>query len=165
MEMKFSIDDLVKNDNSTEHWDGVRNYQARNIMCQMKCGDKALFYHSNCKDPGIVGIVTIVREAYPDHTQFDKKHPHYDSTSLKSAPRWQMVDVKFERKLTRQLTLHELKKYWAVRLRGLALLERPRLSVQNVSPKHWRTILRLEKEEEDNNDLEEDNNDLEEDNE
>eukprot|EP00922_Rhytidocystis_sp_ex-Travisia-forbesii_P070839 GHVS01105757.1.p1 GENE.GHVS01105757.1~~GHVS01105757.1.p1 ORF type:complete len:276 (+),score=45.16 GHVS01105757.1:74-901(+) len=147
IDMKFSIEDLMNSTNSTEHWDGVRNYQARNILCEMKCGDKAFFYHSNCKPPGIVGVVSIVRESYTDHTQFIDKHPHFDPNSPPGRPRWKMVDVKFERKLKRQLTLDELKKHANGRLCGLPLLSRARLSVQRVSPEHWQTLLHLEEEE------------------
>eukprot|EP00922_Rhytidocystis_sp_ex-Travisia-forbesii_P070828 GHVS01105740.1.p2 GENE.GHVS01105740.1~~GHVS01105740.1.p2 ORF type:complete len:122 (+),score=22.24 GHVS01105740.1:475-840(+) len=113
----------------------------------MKCGDKAFFYHSNCKPPGIVGVVSIVRESYTDHTQFIDKHPHFDPNSPPGRPRWKMVDVKFERKLKRQLTLDELKKHANGRLCGLPLLSRARLSVQRVSPEHWQTLLHLEEEE------------------
>merc|ERR1719244_1291901 len=81
--MKFSFQDLKEEDNSTAFWDGVRNYQARNFMREMKVGQQSFFYHSNTKPPGIVGIVTIVKEAYPDHTQFDPKDPHYDPKSSK----------------------------------------------------------------------------------
>lgn len=91
VDVKFSIEDLKAQPNQTTFWDGVRNYQARNFLRAMKLGQQAFFYHSNCKEPGIVGIVKIVKEAYPDHTQFDQKNPHYDSSSRKENPKWSMV--------------------------------------------------------------------------
>ncbi|KAF4650445.1 Thymocyte nuclear protein 1, partial [Perkinsus chesapeaki] len=146
MDMKFSIDDLVDCPNSTAEWDGVRNYQARNLMREMKIGDKAFFYHSNCKPPGIVGIVEVVREAYPDDTQFDAKNPHYDPRSSKEEPKWDMVDVKFIRKLERKISLDELKKYRTKQLSSMGLFTTARLSVQRVTPAEWQFILSLENE-------------------
>jgi predicted RNA-binding protein with PUA-like domain len=90
-DVKFGIDDLLACEGCTACWDGVRNYQARNFMKDMRLGDKAFFYHSNCKDPGIAGLVEIVKGAYIDHTQFDKKDPHYDPKSTKADPKWFMV--------------------------------------------------------------------------
>ncbi|EEC00764.1 thymocyte nuclear protein, putative [Ixodes scapularis] len=151
--MKFSIDDLIACPESTSCWDGVRNYQARNYMRDgMKKGHQCFFYHSNCKVPGIVGIVEVVRESYPDHTQFDKKSGHYDKTSTRENPRWCMVDVKFVRKLTRPVTLPELKKLHEQHaassekgpLANMALLTRSRLSVQPVTEEEWNFILSLE---------------------
>jgi predicted RNA-binding protein with PUA-like domain len=101
---------LVSRPDQTECWDGVRNYQARNMMRdQMRVGDQGFFYHSNCKEPGIVGLVEIVSSAYPDHTQFDPEADHYDPTSSVDNPRWIMVDVKFLKKFDRVLTLNELR--------------------------------------------------------
>ncbi|KAJ2800971.1 hypothetical protein H4R20_003860, partial [Coemansia guatemalensis] len=92
IDVKFSIDDLQAMENSTSPWDGVRSYEARNIMRdKMKVGDKALFYHSNCKEPGIAGVMTVVRCGYPDYTAFDLDHPYYDPKSNKAAPKWYMV--------------------------------------------------------------------------
>ncbi|CEL94408.1 unnamed protein product [Vitrella brassicaformis CCMP3155] len=145
MDMKFSIDDLKESPDQTAEWDGVRNFQARNVMRGMKVGDKAFFYHSNCKVPGIVGIATIVREAYPDHTQFDEKNPHYDAKSKKEDPRWDMVDVKFERELERMISLEELKRYKEKELKDMHLFTRARLSVSPVSADEWSFILSLEK--------------------
>ncbi|KAJ2720917.1 hypothetical protein GGI07_004313 [Coemansia sp. Benny D115] len=94
IDVKFSIDDLRSMKNSTSQWDGVRNYEARNIMRdQMKVGDRVLFYHSNCKSPGIAGTATIARSAYPDYTAFDPNHPYYDPKSNKESPRWFMVNL------------------------------------------------------------------------
>ncbi|NJD05008.1 MAG: EVE domain-containing protein [Methylococcaceae bacterium] len=141
---EFSIDDLEHRPNQTESWDGVRNYQARNmIRDQMKTGDQVLIYHSNCDHPGIAGIAVIVREAYPDPTAFQSGHKHYDPTAKPDAPRWFMVDVGFVRKLRRIITLAELKD--RPELEGLALVRRGnRLSVMPVTPQHWEFILGLE---------------------
>lgn len=135
VDMKFSIDDLAKCKNQTEHWDGVRNYAARNIMRdEMKLNDQAFFYHSNCKQPGIVGIVDVVRESYADFTAFDPKDPHYDARSTPQKPLWFMVDVKLREKFPRIVTLEELKKHKS-RLADMDLFKTSRLSVQRV-PKH-----------------------------
>lgn len=141
---EFSIDDLARRPRKTEHWDGVRNYQARNMMRdQMKKGDQAFFYHSNCPEPGIVGIVEVVREGYPDHRAFDPEDPHYDPKSDPDNPRWYMVDVKFVRKLTRTIALSELKDDPA--LQDMPLVRRGnRLSVMPVTEQQWSHILSLE---------------------
>jgi predicted RNA-binding protein with PUA-like domain len=141
---EFGIDDLERRPGQTERWDGVRNYQARNLMRdEMKQGDGVLFYHSNCETPGIVGIARIVREAYPDPTAFDPANKHFDPKSDPAAPRWFMVDVLLERKLTRTIALAELKS--RPELEGFALLRRGnRLSVMPVSPAQWEFMLSLE---------------------
>ncbi|KAF9916525.1 Thymocyte nuclear protein 1 [Lobosporangium transversale] len=144
----FSIDDLIKSENSTSHWDGVRNHEAKNLMKNsMKVGDRVLFYHSNTKEPGIVALARIAQEAYPDHTALDPKHEYYDEKSSKDDPRWFMVDVKFERKLKRILTLKELQQYKDKELCNMKLLNRGRLSVQPVSDDEMEFILRLEQKE------------------
>ena len=142
----FSIDDLKARPKRTTHWDGVRNYQARNFLRDgMQRGDLAFFYHSNCEEPGIAGIVKIVKTGYPDHTAFDKNDKHFDPQSDRTNPRWYMVDVQFQRKLKRTLTLAELKKYSNGALEGLALLKRGnRLSITPVSAAHWNFIPQLE---------------------
>ena len=139
---EYGIDDLKRD--KVEHWDGVRNYQARNMMRDdMKKGDSAFMYHSNCEAIGIVGIMTIARESYVDHTAFDKKDKHYDAKSDKNNPRWFMVDVRYKRKFKRIITLAELKQQ--KKLEGLQLLKRGnRLSIMLVSKKHWDFILSLE---------------------
>ena len=141
---EFSIDDLESRPNQTEPWDGVRNYQARNMMRdQMKVGDLAFFYHSNCKEPGIVGIMKIVRESYPDHTAFDPENAHYDPKSDPANPRWLMVDVAFVRKLSRTIRLTDLKQ--DPELGDLALVRRGnRLSVMPVTDAQWKQILSWE---------------------
>ncbi|MEJ2346822.1 MAG: EVE domain-containing protein [Gammaproteobacteria bacterium] len=143
---EFSIDDLACMPGKTEHWDGVRNYQARNMMRdQMKVGDQVLFYHSNCDEPGIVGVAKVVRQGYPDFTAFDPEDPHYDPKSDPDNPRWYMVDVKFVRKLKRTITLQELKEHADSELAEMPLVRRGnRLSVMPVSAAQWQFILALE---------------------
>jgi predicted RNA-binding protein with PUA-like domain len=143
----FGIDDLERAPRQTTAWDGVRNYQARNMLRdEMKRGDHGFLYHSSCEVPGIVGIVEIVREGYPDATAFDRKHHHYDPESDPQQPRWFMVDVKLERRLSRVITLEELRAHAGKELRGMVLL-RPgnRLSVTPVDAAQWRFILSLER--------------------
>lgn len=140
----FGIDDLQQRPNQTEHWDGVRNYQARNMMRdEMKVGDQLFFYHSNCDQPGIVGIAEVAREAYPDHTAFDPDDKHFDPKSNVDKPTWYMVDVRFVRKLQRTISLRELKEL--PELSDLALVRRGnRLSIMPVSEQQWQFILTLE---------------------
>jgi predicted RNA-binding protein with PUA-like domain len=140
----FGIDDLAAQPDQTDHWDGVRNYQARNFMRdQMSVGDQGFFYHSNTKEPGIVGLIEIARAAYPDHTAFDREDPHYDPKSDPDNPRWYMVDVRFVRKFARTITLTELKQ--RPELSGFPLVRKGnRLSVMPVEPEHWNFILSLE---------------------
>ena len=143
----FSIDDLARSPRKTTHWDGVRNYQARGFMRdQMRAGDLAFFYHSNCEEPAIAGIVRVLKQGYPDHTAFDERDKHYDPDSDPAAPRWYMVDVHFERKLKHPITLATLREHSNGALRGLALLRRGnRLSITPMSDEHWRFILSLER--------------------
>lgn len=138
----FSIDDLARAPRKTTCWDGVRNYQARNMLRdEMKRGDQAFFYHSNCEPPGIVGVVEIVREGYPDHTAFDPDDHHFDPKSDPAKPRWFMVDVKLVEKFPRALSLRELKEHAGDELAGFQLLARGnRLSVMPVSPVHWKFV-------------------------
>lgn len=141
----FGIDDLAAMPRKTDHWDGVRNYQARNMMRdEMKKGDQVFFYHSNCKEPGIVGIAEVVKEGYPDHTAFDPKAKYYDPKSDPENPRWYMVNIKFVRKFERTVSLQEMKQEKA--LEGMKLLQRGnRLSVMPVEKNHWQHILKMEK--------------------
>jgi len=140
----FSIDDLRKRPKQTEPWDGVRNYQARNMLRdQMKKGDLAFFYHSSCAEPGIVGIMEIVRAGYPDSSAFDPDDHHYDPKSSPDAPRWFRVDVRFKGKLRRTITLAELKEQ--PKLADMGLLARGnRLSIMPVTKRQWDFILGLE---------------------
>lgn len=138
----YGIDDLERD--RMEPWDGIRNYQARNmIRDDMRPGDKAFFYHSSCAVPAIVGIMKIASQAYPDPTQFDPRSGYYDPKSTDENPRWFLVDVAFERKLKRPITLQELKDHPA--LADFQLTRRGnRLSVFPVSEDHWNLILALE---------------------
>jgi predicted RNA-binding protein with PUA-like domain len=142
----FGIDALAKAPKQTSAWDGVRNYQARNMLRDsIKKGDLAFFYHSSCDVPGIAGIVSITRGGYPDATAFDPKHHHYDEESKQDAPRWFVVDVKLVRKLKRVITLDELRAHADKKLKDFVLLRRGnRLSVMPVSNKDWDFILTLE---------------------
>jgi predicted RNA-binding protein with PUA-like domain len=147
-DVKFSIHDLQALPNQTEHWDGVRNHEAKNNMVKMRVGDYAFFYQSNCSVPGIVGVVEIVRAAYVDFTAFDQTHPYYDAKSKQDKPTWKMVDVKFVRETKRNITLAELKQIANAgndsRLRDFALVRRARLSVVGVTQQEWDYILSLE---------------------
>ena len=139
----FGIDDLQARPRKTEHWDGVRNYQVRNMMRdEMRKGDLAFFYHSSCAVPGIAGIAKIVKEAYPDPSQFDPESKYHDPRSKPDNPAWLMVDVQFVRKLPRVITLVELKAQAA--LEGMRLLQKGnRLSILPVSEEEWNLILAL----------------------
>jgi predicted RNA-binding protein with PUA-like domain len=139
----FSIDDLAAEKNKTTHWDGVRNYQARNFMRDdMKKGDKVLFYHSNAKPPCVAGVAKIVKESYPDFTAFDPKERHFDPKSKHENPRWFMVDIKLVKKLKRPLSLAELRTVKS--LDGMVLLQKgSRLSVQPVTKKQFETVCKL----------------------
>ncbi|WP_340693541.1 EVE domain-containing protein [Hyphomonas sp.] len=139
----FSIDDLADRPGATEPWDGIRNYQARNLMRDdMRLGDSAFFYHSSCAVPGIVGIVSVTREAYPDHTARDPDSRYHDPKATEEEPRWMMVDVTLVRRFAGVIPLTVLKATSA--LEGMPLLKRGnRLSIQPVSAVHWRAVLRL----------------------
>lgn len=141
---EFSIDDLKNRPKRTEPWDGVRNYQARNMLRdEMRKGDEVFFYHSNCETPGIAGIAKVVREGYPDPTAFNPKDKHFDPKSNPDEPRWFLVDVQFVRKLKRVIPLSELKAEAA--LKDLLLVRRGnRLSIMPVTKKHWDHILTME---------------------
>ena len=142
----FGLDDLAERPDQTEPWDGVRNYQARNMMRdQMKPGDQVLFYHSNCKVPGVVGIAEVAREGYPDHTAFDPEANYYDPKSDPADPRWYMVDLRYVRHLKRTIPLTELKDHAEGALADFALVQRGnRLSVMPVTREQWDFILSLE---------------------
>ncbi len=138
----YSIDDL-KRDGST-HWDGVRNYQARNFMRdEMKEGDEVLFYHSNANPPGVAGVARVVKEGYPDHTAFDSKDSHYDPKSNPANPRWFMVDVGFVEKFGRLVPLSTLGE--TVGLEEMVVNKRSRLSVQPVRPEEFKIVKKLGK--------------------
>ena len=138
----FSIDDLARG--GTEPWDGVRNYQARNFMRDlMQPGDGVLFYHSSCAEPGVVGVAEVASAAYPDPTQFKPESDYFDPKSTPEEPRWVLVDVAFKRKLSRTISLNELKLH--PQLEDFALLRRGnRLSILPVTASQWTYILGLE---------------------
>ena len=138
----YSIDDLQSF--GVDHWDGIRNYQVRNFFRDsMQVGDKAFFYHSNCKQPGIVGTMEIASRAYPDHTAFDPSEKYFDRKSDPENPRWLMVDVRYLRHLDRMITLGELRQQ--KQIADMKLLQRGnRLSVLPLSKKEWQYILGME---------------------
>jgi predicted RNA-binding protein with PUA-like domain len=141
----FSVDDLAAAPRATTSWDGVRNYQARNMLRdEMKKQDLVFLYYSSTAVPGIVAVMEVVKEGYPDKTAFDSKDHHYDPESDPAKPRWFMVDVRLKQRLARIITLEELRKHAAKELKGMVLL-RPgnRLSVTPVEPSHWKFILSL----------------------
>jgi len=139
----FSIDDLARARNQTTGWDGVRNYQARNLLRdEIAVGDGVLFYHSSVDPPAVVGLARVVRAAYPDPTQFDASSDYHDKDSPRAAPRWFSVDIAFDRKLPRPVTLPELRGEPA--LADMVLLRRgSRLSVQPVTPAEWKRVLAM----------------------
>ncbi len=135
----YSLDDLERD--GTTPWSGVRNFQARNNMLEMKIGDQGLFYHSSIAEPAAIGICEVAREAYPDFTAFDSKSEYFDRKSKPDKPIWQMVDVKFVERFSHAVTLAQMRA--DPRLVGMALLRRgQRLSVQPVTPHEWKIILR-----------------------
>lgn len=136
----FGIDDLVKN--GSTHWDGVRNFRARNLMRSMAIGDGVFFYHSNADPKAIVGIARVSKEAYPDSSQFDKKSKYYEPRATKEKPYWFMVDIELVRKLDEPVTLDRMRTM--PELEGMALLKRgQRLSVQPVTDEEWKTICKV----------------------
>jgi predicted RNA-binding protein with PUA-like domain len=138
----FSFQDLMRSEKSTTGWEGVRNYQARNFMREMRVSDHVLYYHSSTALTGIVGVARVVREAYPDAIQFDEKSDYFDPKSTPENPRWFQVDVQGLLEFPGLLSLEALKK--EAKLDGLKLLQKgSRLSVQPVSAAHWKHILKL----------------------
>ena len=138
----FSIEDLARSPKQTTCWDGVRNYQARNFMREMAVGDRVLFYHSSAEPPAVVGIAEVVRTAYPDQTQFDEASHHYDPASDPSAPRWDMVDIRYRQTFKASLPLDRLRQ--EPKLKNMVLLRKgSRLSVQPVTETEWAVVLKL----------------------
>jgi predicted RNA-binding protein with PUA-like domain len=138
----FSIHDLAKTRKRTTHWEGVRNYQARNFLRAMKQGDLALYYHSNAEPSAVAGIVEVVREAYPDASAWDPRSDYHDPKASPDNPIWSMVDVKLVEIFSREISLEELRDVKA--LAGMELLRRgSRLSVHPVTPAQFRTIQSL----------------------
>jgi predicted RNA-binding protein with PUA-like domain len=140
---EFSIEDLEKSKNQTAYWDGVRNYQARNfIRDEMKIGDEVLFYHSNNEPNAVVGVCEVVKEAYPDHTQFDPKHVHYDPKTDKKNPPWFMIDIMLTSRLKKPVTLEDIKSN--PKLSNMRLVQRGnRLSVMPVIKDEYKEILKM----------------------
>ena len=141
----FGVDDLARAKRRTSIWDGVRNYQVRNMLRdEMKKGDLGFLYHSSCDVPGIYGVMKIVREGYPEPSALDRKHPYYDPDSDPESPRWYSVDVQLERRIDPPITLETLRKHAQEGLRDLVILRRGnRLSITPVTPQEWRFILSL----------------------
>lgn len=141
----FGVDDLARARGATTAWDGVRNYQVRNMLRdQVRVGDRGFFYHSSCEVPGIYGIVQVVRAGYPERAALDPKHRYYDPDSDPANPRWYSVDVKLERRIAPPVTLEELRRHAQGPLAELIVLRRGnRLSVTPVSESEWRFILSL----------------------
>lgn len=139
----FSIDDLAKKSKSTEGWDGVRNYQARNLLRDdIKVGDGVLFYHSSVVPPGIAGICEVISEPYPDRTALDPTNDHFDPKSSEDDIRWYMLDIQLKEKFPRLISLTELKQ--TAGLEDIMVCRRGmRLSIQPVTPKEWQVIQRL----------------------
>lgn len=138
----FSIDDLARAPRQTTCWDGVRNYQARNFLREMAVGDQVLFYHSNAEPPAVVGSAEVVKTAYPDETQFDRRSHHFDPASTREQPRWDMVDLKYKGTFHTALPLDRLRQ--EPQLKEMVLLRKgSRLSVQPVTGREWSVIMRL----------------------
>jgi predicted RNA-binding protein with PUA-like domain len=138
----FSIDDLIASKNQTTSWEGVRNYQARNFLREMKKDDLGFFYHSSCEIPGIVGLVKIAKESYPDPTAFQETSPYYDPKSNLDKPRWVTVDVKLVKKFNKMVSLRQLRSN--PQLTDLIVLKKgSRLSVMPVEMEHFNIILAM----------------------
>lgn len=136
----YSIGDLE--DDGSTHWDGVRNYQARNFMRDdMSVGDRVLYYHSRLRPPGVVGVAKVVSTSYPDHTSWDPESTYFDEKSTPEAPRWFMVDIAHVETFERMVTIDELREY--PELEQMVLLNRSRLSVQPVTGEEFDFIVRL----------------------
>ena len=136
----FSIDDLANMPEQTEHWDGIRNYQARNFLRdKIKLGDQVFIYHSSCKDVGIVGVAEVVKEGYVDHTQFDPEAKYYDPKSDPENPRWFMVDIKLKEKFDQLLSLKDIKQMEGIQELGL-VKKGHRLSIMPVPENEWKLL-------------------------
>ncbi len=142
----FGVDDLAAAPQRTTMWDGVRNYQVRNMLRDaMQKKDQAFLYHSSCAVPGIVALVDVVTTGYPDPTAFDRKHRHFDADSNPGNPRWYAVDVRLKRRLKRVISLDELRSHATTELADMLLLRRGnRLSITPLTRQEWNFILALE---------------------
>ena len=138
----YSIDDLINEPESTGRWDGIRNYQARNLLRdEIKVGDLVLFYHSSCKNVGIAGFAEVTSAPYPDPLQFDPESKYYDPKSTPDAPRWVCVDIQYRGKVNKFLPLTQIKQ--TLELQDMVLVKRGRLSVQPVTEFEWQAIKKL----------------------
>lgn len=141
----FSFSDLKQSKNQNTYWDGVRNYQARNFLRdEMKKGDLVLFYHSNADPLAVMGVCEVVKEGYPDHTQFDPDNDHYDPKADPKNPTWMMVDVKFKQEFKHPVTLDAIKSN--SKLKNMKLIARGnRLSVMPVTKEEFDEIVKMGK--------------------
>lgn len=141
----FSIDDLAAAPKQTTSWEGVRNFQARNMLRDdMQVGDLGFFYHSSCPEPGIAGIIEVVRAGYPDASAWNRKSPYYDAKSPENKPLWYTVDVRLQKRSGQLLPLTTLREHATGKLDGMLLLRRGnRLSITPVDSGHWRFICSL----------------------
>ena len=138
----FSFDDLKNRPQMTEHWDGVRNFQARNFLRDsIKVGDLVLFYHSSIPEPAIVGLAEVVREGYPDFTALDPTNEHFDPKATADRPIWYMVDVRYQQVLPREVTLEAIRNNPL--LTAMPLVNRSRLSIQPVTTEQWQIIAKM----------------------
>ena len=139
----YSIEDLAAQKKKTDHWDGIRNYQARNfIRDDMATRDLAFFYHSNCESPAVVGIIKIVSSAYPDHTAFDPTEKYYDPKSDPDNPRWFMIDVQLVKRFRNKVTLVEIRS--ESKLKNMKLVQKGnRLSILPLTEREWKHILMM----------------------
>lgn len=139
---EYSIDDLAAENSGITRWNGIRNYQARNLLRdEVAMDDEVFFYHSSCAEPAIAGIAKVVRAAYPDPSQFDPDNPGFDSKSSPDKPRWFCVDVQFVRAFRPPLVGKTLRQY--PELADMVLFRQARLSIQPVTAAEWRFILKL----------------------
>lgn len=140
----YSIDDLKNEPNGVGRWDGIRNYQARNLLRdEVKVGDLVLFYHSSCKDVGVVGIAEVTSSPYPDPLQFDLESKYYDPKSKPEEPRWVCLDIQYKKKTAEFLSLKKIKEI--EELEDMVLVKRGRLSIQPVTKNEWLHIMKVTK--------------------
>lgn len=138
----FSFQDLLARPNASEHWDGVRNFQARNFLRdEIQPGDRVLFYHSSIPEPAVVGLCTVVRGGYPDHTALDPSSDHFDPKATADRPIWYMVDVRADQPLPQPVPLAVIRQHPL--LRDMPLVNRSRLSIQPLTDVHYRILLQL----------------------
>lgn len=139
----FSIDDLIKSPHQTTHWEGIRNYQVRNMLRDdIQVGDEVFFYHSNCTPPGIVGTMKIVKKGYPDASAWDKKSQYFDPKSSSENPIWYRVDVSFIKKFKKIISLDDIKQH--PDLKNMLIVRKGnRLSITPVTAQEWKTILKM----------------------